>query len=193
MRVQLRILAVSTLTTLVLVSTSGHAQTNNEEVSTTCSEAARLIADNDINGAFEEAQWCFESVHQLKQQQTIAIFPDSIDGFVGDQIEDNSAMGMVIIERSYTRGEQQLSVQLGVGAMVSAAAQMASAMTMVPGITRKRVGSFTVVQMPNSEGEFMVALENDASLIITTDSVDADGVMDFLRQFPVEQLENSIG
>ena len=193
MRVQLRILAVSTLTTLVLASTSGHAQVNNEEVSTTCSEAARLIADNDINGAFEEAQWCFESVRQLKQQQTIAIFPDSIDGFVGDQIEDNSAMGMVMIERSYSRGEQQLSVQLGVGPMISAAAQMASAMTMVPGITRKRVGSFTVTQMPNSEGEFMVALENDASLIITTDSVDSDVVMDFLRQFPIEQLENSIG
>ena len=102
-------------------------------------------------------------------------------------------MGMVMIERSYTRGEQQLSVQLGVGPMISAAAQMASAMTMVPGITRKRVGSFTVTQMPNSEGEFMVALENDASLIITTDSVDSDGVMDFLRQFPIEQLENSIG
>ena len=193
MRVQTRILAASTLTALVLASASGHTQTSNDDVAAACSEAARLIADNDINGAFEEAQWCFESVRQLRQQQTMDIFPDAVGDFVGDQVEDSSAMGMIIIERSYTKGNQRLNIKLGVGGMVSAAAQMATAMMMIPGITRKRVGSFTVVQMPNEGGQYLIDLENDASLIITTDSVDADGVMEFLRQFPIEQLEKSVG
>ena len=192
MRVQLKVLAISTLTTLMLANANGHAQTNLDDISAACSAAGNLVTDNNINGAYEEAQWCFESVRQLRQEQTIAVFPDTIDGFTGDQVDDNSVMGMTMIERSYSKGEQRLNVALGMGGMMSAVANMASSM-MMPGVSKRRVGSFTVWQMPNEDGQYLISLEQDASLTITTDSVDADEVMDFIRQFPIEQLKQSIG
>ena len=192
MRVQLKVLALSTLTTLMLANANGHAQTNLDDISAACSAAGNLVTNNDINAAYEEAQWCFESVRQLRQQQTIAVFPDAIDGFIGDEVDDSSAMGMTIIERSYSKGDQRLNVLLGVGGTMSAIANMASTM-MVPGITKRRVGSFTVWQMPNDDEQYLIGLDGNASITITSYSVDADKVMDFIRQFPIEQLERSIG
>ena len=36
-----------------------------------------LIGESDIDGAMEEAEWCVESLRQVRQQRTLSVFPDA--------------------------------------------------------------------------------------------------------------------
>ena len=90
---------------------SAQAQTA-EDASAACLEAARMIEENDFTNALDEAKWCVESLEQLKRERAFTVFPDEIDGFVGGELQNESALGMSMIERDYTRDGDIISVSL---------------------------------------------------------------------------------
>ena len=65
-----------------------------EDASAACLEAVRMIEENDFSNALDEAKWCVESLEQLKRERTYTVFPDEIDGFVGGELQNESALGM---------------------------------------------------------------------------------------------------
>lgn len=167
-----------------------------EDAAAACIEASTLIGEKDYVGALDEAEWCVESLRQLKQQRTLTVFPDTVDGFEGGELNNQSAMGMTVIERIYVLDGQSVKVALtgGVaGGGLAAIAQFASGMSGVGG-TKTRIQKRTVVDMSNEGGdaEFMVQMKSGGMLMISSGDLNGEAVLGFIRKFPIEQLDDSM-
>lgn len=102
------------LSASVLFTGASNAQTA-EDASAACIEAVRLIDEKDFVGALDEAKWCVESLQQIRQQRTLTVFPDLVEGYTGGELGNQSAMGMSIIERAYTLDGDHVNVALSTG------------------------------------------------------------------------------
>ena len=155
-----------------------------------CNEAARLAADGDIDGALEEARWCVESLQQVKQDATAGVFPDEVAGFQGGEVDQQAAMGMTIINRVYSRDGQMIDVSLtqgGAGGGLAAIAQMGMSMG---GGKKMRIQRYTVMDMSEgSDVELSVPLKNGALLGVSSNNVSKDTVTEFLKAFPIAELD----
>lgn len=185
-----------------VVTTSGLAQSQSpEDAAAACKEAARLIEEDDLIGALGEAQWCVDSLQQLKQQQTLTLFPETLEGFNGGELADQSAMGMTMIERVYEKNDQSVSVSLtsGIaGSGLAALAQLGLGLSMgtgAAGIGKKlRVQKRTVVNMskPESGSEYMVQLKSGGMLMITSDDLNEEDLLSFVKAFPIAELDDAL-
>jgi len=82
-----------------------------------CTEAARLLEADDVDGALEEAEWCREGIQQIKQGQTLAIFPDSVNGYEGGEVTNSGALGIVMLGREFEKGGKTIAVELTTGSV----------------------------------------------------------------------------
>lgn len=167
-----------------------------EEAATACTEAARLIGEDDLVGALDEAKWCVESLQQLRQQATLTVFPDAVDGFAGGEIDNQSAMGMTIIERTYSKDGSDISVSLTTGMAGGGLAALAQlGMGMGAGSGNKiRVQKRTVLDMSESGGDaqYMVQLKSGGMLNITSSNLNAEQVLPFVKAFPIAELDDAL-
>jgi hypothetical protein len=175
------------LSALLAINANALAQTA-EEAATACTEAARLISEEeDLVGALDEAQWCVESLQQLKQQRTLTVFPESVDGYSGGELNNQSAMGMTIIERTYSLDDKRVEVALTTGIAGGGLAALAQlGMGMGAGSGQKmRIQKRTVIDMSDENGEskYMVQLKSGGMLTISSGDLDADGLLPFVKAF----------
>ena len=180
---------------LALAPSAAHAQTA-DEAAAACAEAVRLIGERDVDGALEEAEWCVESLRQVRQQRTLAAFPDTLEGFTGGQLDNQSAMGMTMLERGYTGEEGTIEVSLATGAAgsgLAAIAQMGMSLGGAGG-RKLRVQRRTVVDMSAEEGEarYLVQLKSGGMLTISSPTLSADRVLEFVRAFPIAELDEAL-
>lgn len=186
------IFAMTTLTSL-LVGSPVMAQ-SAEEAATACSEAARLIGEDDLVGALDEAKWCVESLQQLRQQATLTVFPDTVDGFVGGEIDNQSAMGMTIIERMYSKEGSDVSVSLTTGVAGGGLAALAQLGMGMGGGQKIRVQKRTVLDMSEAGGEaqYMVQLKSGGMLNISSSNLNAEQLLPFVKAFPIADLDDAL-
>ncbi|MCB1757837.1 MAG: hypothetical protein KDJ38_20130 [Gammaproteobacteria bacterium] len=160
-----------------------------------CREAAKLIEQNDIDGALEEARWCVEGLQQLKQKAMSGVFPDEVNGFKGEDVQSQSAMGMNITERTYNRGSESIDVTLTAagsagGGFAAAIAQMG--MTMGGAGKKMRIQRQTVMDLSEgSNNEFTVALKSGGVLSFQSSSAKHDDVVEFIKSFPLAELDEA--
>ena len=185
------------LLSAIAVSLPATAQ-SREETATACRDAASLLEDDDIDGAVEEASWCLEGLKQMQQAKTLTLLPDEIDGFVGGEISSQTTMGMTIIERIYTRDGDSIEVSLtasdgAAGGGLAALAQMGLALG-AGGGSKMRVQKRTVIDMGTESGEahFIVQLKSGGILTIRSYSVARDGVLTFVRAYPIAAIDDSM-
>lgn len=185
------------LISAVIVNGAAIAQDENDP-SEACQEAVVLLAENDLDGALEEARWCVEGIEQLKQQETLSIFPDTVEGYVGGEIGNQRVMGMTMIERTYTRDRDSIQVSLTGG---GAAAAGLAALTKLgldfggeaSGGKKMRIQRRTVYDnSSDNSAEFMVNLRSGSMLNITSDSVSRDDTLAFIKAFPIKELDNAL-
>jgi hypothetical protein len=182
-------------TALLLATTHTVIAQSAEEAATACTEAARLIGEDDLVGALDEARWCVESLQQLRQQATLTVFPDSVDGFAGGELDNQSAMGMTIIERSYSKDGGNVSVSLTTGVAGGGLAALAQlGMGMGGGGKKIRVQKRTVIDMSeaNGESQYMVQLKSGGMLTISSSDLDAEQLLTFVKAFPIEKLDDAL-
>lgn len=192
MQKQTRILAASTLVMLLMAGDKSFAAKHFDDTFANCTKSVHFLADNFINRAFDSAQRCSDGRNQFQLQQTIALFPNVVEGFSGDVTVNRSNADKVIIERTYRNGEKKLEVQLGVRSFLAAVAKVASD-SMHPGTTKTDIDSYTVVQRSQNEiMYFFILLGADSALTISSESMAPHDVLDFIRGFPVEDLKKSI-
>lgn len=186
---------IAVIVASMLFSAVAVAQTA-EDASAACTEAARLIDEKDFVGALDEANWCVESLRQLKQQRTLTVFPDSVEGFVGGELDNQSVMGMSIIERSYSLNADQVDVALTTGVAGGGLAALAQlGMGMGAGSGKKmRIQKRTVVDMSQQGGEsqYMVQLKSGGMLMITSDDLEAAQLLTFVKAFPIAELDEAL-
>lgn len=186
----------ATAAVLVFPGTQVFAQ-SAEDAAAACMEASKLIEEKDFIGALDEAEWCVEGLRQLKQQQTLSVFPDAVEGFVGGDVDNQSAMGMSIIEREYSLDGRSVSVVYtgGVaGGGLAALAQLASGIGAAGGGKKMRVQKRTVIDMSNEGGkaEYMVQFKSGGMLMVSSDELDNEELLEFVKAFPIAELDDSI-
>lgn len=188
--------AIIISTAAIMMSGSQVMAQSAEEAATACNEAARLIGEDDLVGALDEAKWCVESLQQLRQQATLTVFPDAVDGFEGGEIDNQSAMGMTIIERRYSKDGQDVGVSLTTGMAGGGLAALAQlGMGMGAGSGKKiRVQKRTVLDMsePGGEAQYMVQLKSGGMLNITSSDLDAETLLPFVKAFPIAELDDAL-
>ncbi len=179
---------------LIAIIIPGISVAQGDNPGTACREAAKLFDENDIEAALEEARWCVEGLQQIKQQQTAKIFPDEINGFKGGEIEQQSAMGMNMLERSYTRGREAIDVNFtggGAGGGLAAIARMGMAMGSGAG-KKMRIQRQVVLDMSEGDkAEFTATLKNGGVLNISSHSAKYDDVLEFIKAFPLGDLDKA--
>ncbi|MGQ7847745.1 hypothetical protein ACUNV4_24845 [Granulosicoccus sp. 3-233] len=188
-------IVISAAATIMMSGTQVMAQ-SAEEAATACNEAARLIAEDDLVGALDEAKWCVESLQQLRQQATLTVFPDAVEGFAGGEIDNQSAMGMTIIERQYTKEGEDVTVSLTTGMAGGGLAALAQlGMGMGAGSGKKiRVQKRTVLDMSEAGGDaqFMVQLKSGGMLNISSSDLNAEQLLPFVKAFPIADLDDAL-
>ena len=181
----------------VMLSTAVSAQ-SREDTLAACRDAASLLEADDIDGALEEANWCLEGLKQMQQALTLTLLPDELDGFVGGEISNQTAMGMTMIERRYSRDGDAIDVSLtagdgAAGGGLAALAQMGLAMGAGAG-SKMRIQKRTVIDTGAESGEanFLVQLKSGGMLTISSATVGRDDVLAFVRAFPIAELDDSL-
>ena len=195
--------------TILLTGLTPHIATANavDDAADACIEAARLIREeDDINGAIEEAQWCLEGMTQLKEEIKLSLLPDEIEGFVGGEISNQNVLGMSVIERDYTRDDEALKLSIttsgsggsgaaGLGALGELGKLFESAGTLGGSSTGRkvRVQKRTVLASDDAgEGSLNVTLKSGGTLNITSQQLDSEELLDFLRAFPLADLDDAL-
>ncbi|MBX2838792.1 MAG: hypothetical protein KTR35_18175 [Gammaproteobacteria bacterium] len=171
-----------------------------DEAAAACIEAARLMQeDQDYDGALEEASWCVEGLKQIKQAQTLAVFPDEVEGFVGGEVSNESMLGMNMIERTYQKENNSIKISLmaggsGAGASgLAALAQLGMGLGGAGGGKKIRVQKRTVID--SSEGSnsaFMVQLKSGGMMNVESSTVSRDETLEFLRIFPIAEIDDAL-
>lgn len=180
---------------LLLVSTQTVLAQSADEAATACTEAARLINEDDLVGALDEAKWCVESLQQLKQQATLTVFPDSVDGYAGGELDNQSAMGMTIIERNYSKDGNNVDVSLTTGVAgggLAALAQLGMGMS-AGGGKKMRIQKRTVIDMSDGgDAQYMVQLKSGGMLNISSGDLNAEQLLPFVKAFPISDLDDAL-
>ena len=162
-----------------------------------CEEAARLLAADDIDGALEEAQWCKEGIEQIKQGQTLAVLPESVNGFQGGEVTSSNALGMVMFGREYEKGGKLINIELTTGS-VPGLGSLGQLMNIFGaaglGEGKKfRIQRRTVIDSSTASGaNLTVQLKSGGIMTVESTTVSSAEVVDFLKAFPIAELDDSI-
>lgn len=194
--------ALTTGLTLSIALTLPASAQTVDEAADACKEAVRLIGEDDIDGALDEARWCVESLQQVRQDLTLTMFPDEIDGFIGGELGNQSAMGMTMLERSYVREldggtDEAVKVSLTTGAAGAGLAALAQLGMSLGGNGRGkklRVQKRTVVDASSEIGpsQYLVELKSGGMLTIESSTLDAEALLEFVREFPIATLDDAL-
>jgi len=167
-----------------------------EDAADTCKSAAKLFKDGDLDGALDDARWCVTQLEKLKQGQTSSLFKDEIDGYTGDELSEQQAMGISIVERTYSKGGNSISVSMSGGAMGMAnnafAAIAAMGMQAAQGEKVRIQRRTAVVTKDGSETSVAVTLKTGGMLTFSSSNVDKDELLNFANAFPVAELDDSL-
>ena len=163
----------------------------------TCSSAAELFREGDVEGALEEARWCVTQLEQLKQNQTSSYFSDEILGYKGGELSTQQAMGMSIVERSYSKDGKDIDVTLTGGASGGAnnpfAAIASMGMQAAQGQKVRIQKRTAIVSNEGGTANVMVTLKSGGILTFESNDVSSDELVEFAKAFPVAELDDSSG
>lgn len=162
----------------------------------TCTSAASLFKEGDIEGALEEARWCVTQLEQLKQGRVSSFFKDEIDGFKGGKLDQQQAMGISMIERNYSKDGKVIKVSLSGGA--SGAANNAFAALASFGLqstngTKIRIQRRTaMVSDESGDINIVVTLKSGGMLTFESNDLNSDDTTAFAKAFPIADLDDAI-
>jgi len=174
-----------------------------DEAADACTEAARLIQkEDDLDAAIEEATWCLTGLKQLKDEIKLSLFPDALQGFEGGKIENESIMGISTIKRNYTRDGQKLTVSListgSAGGPLAGLGDLGKLIGALEGAgggggKKIRIQRRTVVVTDEGgKGALTVQLKSGGTLQVESRDLDSDGLVNFMREFPIAELDDAM-
>jgi len=180
-----------------------------DDAAEACIDAARLIQEeDDLEGAIEEATWCLTGLTQLREEIKLSLFPDELNGYTGGEIENENALGLNIIKRSYTNDNRSIDLTLtttsgaGAGAFgalgelgkLFGAMESAGGMGLGNGNGKKiRIQKRTVIVTDTAgTGSLNIQLKSGGSLIVESSSLNSDALVEFMRDFPIAELDDAM-
>ena len=167
----------------------------DDDPTATCSSAASLFKEGDLDGALDEARWCVTQLEQLKQNQTSSFFQDEINGYTAGKVESQQTMGMQLIEQSYSKDGQTIGVSLAGGAMGAAnnafAALASFGMQSAQGEKTRIQRRTAVISEDNGNNQIVVTLKFGSIFAMQYQSVSRDELLAFANAFPIADLDDA--
>jgi hypothetical protein len=176
------------LSLLSLLPLPLHADVEGDPA-TYCKQAAELYQEDDIAGAVEEAKWCLESLEQIQQSRKRDKFAKEIAGWTRGEVNQQKAMGMSIIETSYSKDGKTIEVSYNSGSGGMAA--MFSQMGMAGGGKKIRLGRYTgMVVEQGARNEILIGLKmTPGMLTLSSNDASIDELRAFAKKFPVKEID----
>lgn len=196
-----RLLIIPTLLALVLLLPVAplSAQENLDSIFKRVNE---LVAQKNYTKALEELGWANKEIEKLNSQHLQSFFPAEVEGYKGGKFESSNALGFTNLERTYTKGSQEIRLSLtgGQGAAgmpglggLAALGKMAAMMGNQPGTDTFRISGRTA-SLSGGEGEpneLTIFLDSGSVLRLEADSgVDTASVRKFAEGLQIESLDN---
>ncbi|WP_100642507.1 hypothetical protein [Alteromonas facilis] len=185
----------SLLATVVALSISAPVLAEDSP-DTLCTSAAELFQEGDLEGALEEARWCVTLLEQLQQAQVNQFFPDELEGFSGDELEQQSAMGFQVTSRNYMKGDQSISVSLNsgsTGGAMDAFSALAQLGFQTGGGEKMRIQRRSASLMKDGDQVTLnITMKSGGMLVFETYDVDKDTLEAFAKAFPVADLDDAM-
>lgn len=103
-----KLLSLAILTTLIPATSPAFG----EDLGPIFKKVGELVEAKNYPKALEELGWAKNEIEKLHGQQLKSFFPDELAGFKGGKIESNMALGIVSLERDYTKNDKQVSLSL---------------------------------------------------------------------------------
>ncbi|MEM1435102.1 MAG: hypothetical protein AAGG11_13670 [Pseudomonadota bacterium] len=139
----------------------------------------------DAEQALRDATWCVEQLEQAKQDAMANRFKDEVGDFVGQQVQQNRAMGMVTIDRSYRAGNRTIRVQqITTTSEANPFAAIASMAQMAGSGRKYRIAGQTGVDMSQGNKAVLnVANQEGGSTNFESNDVPIDVLVSFAKEF----------
>lgn len=183
------------LTVAIALGMSSHVVAEDKPDSL-CNSAAELFQDGDIEGALEEARWCVTLLEQMQQSQINQFFPDEVEGFSGDELDQQSTMGFKVTTRNYVKGNQSINVSLNGGSTdtaMGAFSALAQFGMQAGGGEKMRIQRRTGQMV--KEGDqitLTINMKSGGMLVFETYDVNKDALTAFAKAFPIADLDDAI-
>lgn len=162
-----------------------------------CNNAAKLFADDDLDGALEEAKWCVTLLEQTQQARISQFFKDSILGYRGGELESQSLLGFSTTQREYQKNDKSINVTLSGSVSVNGidAFSALSQLGMSSGAGKKlRIQKRSaVIISEDSHVQILLTMKKGGTLVFESNSASVDDVQEFAEAFPIEELDDSRG
>lgn len=184
-RLTLGLVPVGLVSMALLFSASAWADDNPIEG---CENAIEAWEDEDTTLALEEARWCVEGLEQVKQAAVAGQFKEEVMGMTGGAVGNNRAMGMVVIDRTYSGDGGSIDVTLtrsggandgmaGLGALAS--------MGMMGAGRKVRINGHTGTFLDNGENVQLMVTPREGGGLLNFDSrsLSQDEVEAFAEEF----------
>jgi len=182
---------------MVAYSSQLSAQESKDDTIAACEEAARFLEEGDIDAALDEAEWCREGLLQMKQSQTLAVFPDEVGGYKGREVTNDNVLGMVTMGREYQNGGKTIDLQLVSGGIagLGSLGQLFNSLGSIAGVDGEkiRIQRRTVVNSSDDTNTLLtVSLKSGGMLTVKSSTVSGDDAVEFLRAFPIKELDEAL-
>lgn len=194
------------LTFLALAAISaGPSTVGAEELDAIFKRVNELVAARNFPKALDELNWARKEIEKQNMQQLQAFLPDEVSGFKGAKLDYNNAMGIMNMERTYTKdGATKITASItgsaggggaaaGLGGM-AAIGQMAALMGgSVPGQDTLRIGGRTALLESNEDsGASSLTVFLDGGMILKLDQSskgDPAVLKSFAESLKLDELE----
>ena len=155
--------------------------------------AADLYEQGDVDGAIEEAEWGLELLRQAKRGAISTHFLDEINGYAGSALETNSAMGMTVMERAYSKDGNTIRVTLtgGMNSSMGGLGALAG-LGMMGGGEKVRIQRRTGTAVSEGRNQsIMFGLKEAGMLNFESSNVSMDELKAFAEAFPIAALDDA--
>ncbi|MBC9178072.1 hypothetical protein [Pseudoroseomonas ludipueritiae] len=197
-----RMICAATLALAVLAAGTVRA----DEITEGLDRARQLYERGDIGGAVTETNFALNALHQKRSALYSALFPPAPTGWTLEESDDDGAGsalaaqmlgGGVMVERSYTRGDDN-SIKATVivdSPMIQALASMVNNPAMLgSGAKRVRIGSDNaVLQRDGEDADLTLARGNVAIKLEGTGIKDVEILTQIMKGFDLAKLANPQG
>jgi len=194
------------IATLAVAAMLAAGTARADEISEGLDRARQLYGQGDLSGALTETNFALNALHQKRNALYAALFPtapagwtleDSSDDGAGSALAAQMLGGGVLVERSYTRGDDS-SIKATVlvdSPMIQALASMVNNPAMLgKAAKRVRIGSDNaVLQRDEESAELTLARGNVAIKLEGTGIKDPEVLTQLMTRFDLAKLARPQG
>lgn len=154
-----------------------------EDIKSLLDKVQQYNSEGNYSKALEELAWVKKELETKYMSKLGDFLPASLAGMTGGQVETSSALGMTLVNRTYTNGANSAKVELNAGTAGAASAgmgglaalgQMAAMFGQQAGQTSMRIKGKTA-NLQQESGEMTVFLDGGSMLTIRREN----GTIDF--------------